>query len=101
MEKHISLRLFLVVIFVFIGAAVLIAKPLMRSGKAPVYKMNNTSAVSAAGVVTIQEEATATAVPADSGENNRWILLAIAVTVINLAGSVAIIFITSKETSKA
>ena len=102
MEKHIKFRLFLVVIFVFIGAVIFLSDPFVNKNKTPVYNAaGNILNASADGViVNIPEEEVATAIPAASGENNRWMFLAVAVTIINLAGSVAIVFITSKDTSQ-
>lgn len=101
MEKHLGFRLFLVIIFVFIGAVIFLSEPFINKNKTPIYNaVGNTVSASVDGVVKIKEEAVATTIPSASGENNRWILLAIAVTVINLGGSIAIVFITSKDTSQ-
>ncbi len=95
MGKNIRFRLFLVVIFIFIGAVIFISEPFTNN---QTRLANTVSSVTAEGSVIIEDEAVATAIPPAVKSDSRWGLLAVAVTVINLAGAIAIVIMTSRDT---
>lgn len=97
MGKHIKFRLFLVVMFVFIGAVIFISEPFTSNTLTPVIQGNAVSAV-VDNAVSIVEEEVAKGIPAASTAGTKTVLFAIAVTVINIAGAIAIVIMTSRDT---
>jgi len=103
MKDHIKFRLFLVIIFVFIGAVIFISDPLANKSSGTTANHTIVSTVSTdtdGNTVNIEEEDTALGVPANDGTSSRWIWIAVAVTVINLAGTISIVFMTNRDTKQ-
>ncbi len=101
MGNHVKFRLFLVVIFAFIGAVIFISQPFMNNTKTtPVYDVNGNvvSVITDSTTVSIGDEEVAKGVPAASKADSKWGLIAIGVTIINVAGAVAIVIMTSRDT---
>ncbi len=100
MGNHIKFRLFLVVIFVFLGAVIFISEPFINKTETNPGNSSQSSAVSAVSdhSVAIDEEEVAKGLPGISDIDSKWALAAIAVTVINMAGAIGIVIITSRDT---
>lgn len=101
MGDHIKFRLFLVVIFVFIGAVIFISNPFSNENKqVPVYDAagNIVSMTTDPNTVDIEDEEVAKGIPDAAGSNIGWNVLAIFVTIINLGGAIAVVVMTGKNT---
>ncbi|HOP10873.1 MAG TPA: hypothetical protein PK629_05220 [Oscillospiraceae bacterium] len=94
-------RLFLVVIFVLISAVIFLSDPLAnKTAVAPGDETTgNTVSAVADETVAIQDEEVAMGVPGTSNISSRWVFLAVGITIVNLAGAIGIVFITSRDTS--
>jgi hypothetical protein len=96
MGKHIRFRLFLVVIFVFIGAVIFISEPFVN--KTETTPDNGVvSVITDSSTVSIDQEEVAKGIPAVSNFDSKWALAAIAVTVVNMAGAIGIVIMTSRD----
>ena len=99
MGNHIKFRLFLVVIFVFLGAVIFISDPFAnKAATSPDAQGNVVSVVTDSTTVSIEQEEVAKGVPGTSGIDSKWALAAIAVTIINVAGAIGIVIMTSRDT---
>ena len=101
--KHIKFRLFLVVIFVFVGAVIFLSDPSLNKTKnSPVYDVsgNVVSMVTNPNNVAIEDEEVAMGIPGSENSNPNWVLISIGVTLVNLGGAIGIVFMTSKETTQ-
>jgi len=101
MRDHIKFRLFLVVMFALIGAFVFLSDPFANNNiSSGANEAGNTVNSATDENVMIEDEEVAMGVPGVSNTNSRWVFIAIAVTVVNLAGAIGIVFLTSRETSQ-
>jgi len=99
--KQSNFRLFVLVITFFFGAVFFLTDPFTnKTTESSEIPGNVVSIATNANIVTIQEEEVAMGLPSIKNNNSNWVLIAIAVTLVNVGGAIGIVFMTSKDTSQ-
>jgi len=95
-----KLRLFFIIAFIFIGAAIFLSDPFTNKNETTENLSYSTGEVAdaACGTVTIPDEGVALGIPgASKTAGINWVVVGVAVAVINLAGALVVIFLSGDQ----